>query len=1092
MMQIIFISESKLKGKKRVNAVLDRYAKRIGNETWTTPITQEGLEVIKRTLKSISTKQTHVSCFKKTPLGNKFLFSIGKPIIRENESIPVHSHTKKKKIVIPQYIKDATILTKLAGLFHDLGKVNIEFQNKIALTEEQKNKDRSLVSDSVRHELISFYLFNQYEKDINIDFNTAWEKANSELNLLNLSFINNELSSWQDLVRFLIITHHKLPINKEDSNKPFSMSLRNNLSPYFKNKEIPKKEIKLFNHKDSENELFKILKAIRFIMKRLNNKNFTDEPNYWFAMSYICRSHFILSDHEQSGISLEYKKEITDKHEDIFANTHINNKNQRVYFNQKLNWHLENVAERASQLIIEINNMKKNGLSEHVINNILSYTDHPRFSWQNKSMDFMSKIKENTQALILNIAGTGRGKTRSNVSTLASLNKNRNDNKPFRISTLLNLKTLTLQTIDAYKEQLNIPENEIAGVIGDSNTMALHNFSKKNNNKELFLNSDELDKEDDDDLFDDIDIYNKFDIDTPEFLDLILDKSIVRENKKINLIKTNRKSQILATPVLVSTIDFMINAGDISKQKKHSLAFLRLMNSDLILDEIDSYDPNALVAVSRLIMLSSMFGNNIIASSATLSENCAELIFNAYRKGTELRKSLINEENIESKAIIIDDRIPVISLDIENTNDFFKNVYSNHLQKYFQEEEQPRKIGKILDFEKDEESLFKALYSQINDFHEQWKHPFLNKKISFGLIRIANINQAVHVAKILSSSVLKDKIKICCYHSQLTTLHRHYIEEKLDLILKRKATGNNYEKMDIFIKDVNSAKEDDVIFIVVATSVEEIGRDHDFDWCICEPSSTQSIVQTAGRVNRHREIIVDKPNFAILNYNFRGLRSDKVVFCKPGLDDYIQIEQEEPIKKTLFGKKKSFNFNYDTYESYSKNNLGIDNISMKYLINENHISKKLDASLKFEKINGKEIHIFSLLDNIFLKNHLKDAFEIFNNPKYSYHFFNSDFYSKYTLRDKKGVNVSIQINKNGSIIYFKDSETPVNIEIDDPIDNSFLNISDIEKNKRSKLLKNYGLPNDVIKFTCYKPESLVEDVSKYHYHPNFGLYKPIL
>ena len=34
--------------------------------------------------------------------------------------------------------------------------------------------------------------------------------------------------------------------------------------------------------------------------------------------------------------------------------------------------------------------------------------------------------------------------------------------------------------------------------------------------------------------------------------------------------------------------------------------------------------------------------------------------------------------------------------------------------------------------------------------------------------------------------------------------------------------------------------------------MEEVGRDHDFDWAIIDASSVQSIVQTAGRVNRHR------------------------------------------------------------------------------------------------------------------------------------------------------------------------------------------------------------------------------------------------
>ena len=78
---------------------------------------------------------------------------------------------------------------------------------------------------------------------------------------------------------------------------------------------------------------------------------------------------------------------------------------------------------------------------------------------------------------------------------------------------------------------------------------------------------------------------------------------------------------------------------------------------------------------------------------------------------------------------------------------------------------------------------------------------------------------------------------------------------------------------------------DELMLIVVATPVEEIGRDHDFDWTVIEPSSTQSIVQTAGRVNRHRLNITDKANIAILQFNRREVEGGyNHVFQRPGLE----------------------------------------------------------------------------------------------------------------------------------------------------------------------------------------------------------------
>ena len=79
----------------------------------------------------------------------------------------------------------------------------------------------------------------------------------------------------------------------------------------------------------------------------------------------------------------------------------------------------------------------------------------------------------------------------------------------------------------------------------------------------------------------------------------------------------------------------------------------------------------------------------------------------------------------------------------------------------------------------------------------------------------------------------------------------------------------------------------DLMLIVVASPVEEIGRDHDFDWAVIDPSSVQSIVQTAGRVNRHRLVEIDRPNIAIMQINYRCAQSadpGKRAFYWPGFE----------------------------------------------------------------------------------------------------------------------------------------------------------------------------------------------------------------
>lgn len=1094
MRSVIFISESFLKGKKRVISVLDRYAVRTGSETWMTTITEEGLEVVKKTLKSIATKQVHVSCFMKREGENKLIFSIGKPLHREGAAISVHQHKKKKVIFIPEHIKIATLINRIAGLFHDLGKMNLDFQKKISMTEKQITQDRSVLSDNVRHELISYFLFYEYVKDLNISFDKAWENAEYNINQCNNNKedINKSISSCFDLIGFLILTHHKIPTNKIRQNEKlasFSLNRENQFSNYFKNKEVIS-DVSISCIDPSAKNLEEILKEIIFLLKRVNKKQLSVDPDYWFGMSYICRSSLILADHEQSSISLKYDIEVNRNVENkIYANTHTLYKNNRRYFNQELSWHLKHVSERSSQLTFEISNMKGKGLNNNTINSILQKTNNERFSWQNKSIDFMSKhTLLNSQGIIFNIAGTGRGKTRSNVSTLAALNKNRDDQKPFRFSTLLNLKTLTIQTIDAYSEQLKIPKNEMVGIIGDRPLLKLNEDLKNQDNHEInvrdFLDSDEINLNESED-FDDTEIISFDTIDTPEFLDVILEKSVIKNNKKTNISNENKNSVLIASPVLVSTIDFMINAGDISKNKKHSLAMIRLMQSDLILDEIDSYEPTALVSVARIIMLAAFFGNNVILSSATLSESCADFSYKAYQKGLNMRKKLLGNKNISSFSAIIDDRIPVSSVDFQK--DFnFSDFYSDHLNNYFQVKTETLKRGKILRFERNKESAFEAILTQVKHFHNDFNYKLHDKNVSFGLIRIANINQAVEISKMLCEN-LGNKVRVCCYHSQLTTLHRFYVEKNLDFILSRK-NDINMKNSELLKNIIDKEKESpDIIFIVVATPVEEIGRDHDFDWCICEPSSTQSIVQTAGRVNRHREIVVKKENFAILEFNFRAIRGEDLVFSKPGLDELVSIEVSNQ-KKSAFSRKRVENKDMN-YTKYLENIYGINNLSMTNLIDENLIKQGLDASLKFSKNNEQESHIFSRLDNVFMKHQLKDAYSVFFKDNYLFHFNNQAFYEKFSLRGYNGENIEIDLVEKKAI--YKGAAVNVKITKEEGLNNSFLNpINDEKELKKLKrvMIKN-GVNYNVIKITMFKSEDIINKIEKYLYHKDFGLYK---
>lgn len=132
---------------------------------------------------------------------------------------------------------------------------------------------------------------------------------------------------------------------------------------------------------------------------------------------------------------------------------------------------------------------------------------------------------------------------------------------------------------------------------------------------------------------------------------------------------------------------------------------------------------------------------------------------------------------------------------------------------------------------------------------------------------------AVDVARHLAKEL--PQARVACYHANDWRIARFYKEKRLDFLLSR-AQGDKHVTADreirAFLDEAAREGRPDVPFIVVATPVEEVGRDHDFDWAVLDVSSAQSLVQAAGRVNRHRlRSCGDAPNIAVPQFNWAAL-----------------------------------------------------------------------------------------------------------------------------------------------------------------------------------------------------------------------------
>src|SRR5690606_1257280 len=97
----------------------------------------------------------------------------------------------------------------------------------------------------------------------------------------------------------------------------------------------------------------------------------------------------------------------------------------------------------------------------------------------------------------------------------------------------------------------------------------------------------------------------------------------------------DRIRALLSAPMLVCTIDHLMPATEAQRAGRQIAPMLRLMSSDLVLDELDDFDLADLPALTRLVHWAGLLGSRVLLSSATLPPALVEGMFQAYRAGRQ-------------------------------------------------------------------------------------------------------------------------------------------------------------------------------------------------------------------------------------------------------------------------------------------------------------------------------------------------------------------------------------------------------------------------------------------------------------------------
>lgn len=886
-MHCVFISNCEQRALPRTRTLLDRYAQRIGDRAWATRMTQGGLDEIHEALRKRATRQTSVACYRSdATLGLRLIWIVGNASSYDiSGQFAVATHQRKKEFPMP--FRHACLVAEMAGYAHDLGKASQRFQEKL-LSSATGNGDASSQKDVIRHEWLSAWLLANMlsHSDGPVDsesLNQAWremkgkEGAPDGPNNGRHLTVPGHMTRATDAVLWGVCTHHGA-MGGELSNKnglSGSEHIRTNdvdLSSRWKHLVLHQPRFADGPSKDAA-RWADLLGKLERVRKRL--QDIDRPPEYWEGVMLVARAALIFADHKVSSLTFDEKVDGVREDGILFANTKAAPRPAELpkslrplkrakapplplrFLDQPLSWHLREVGERAAA---NVRMFTRDGLptvDHDLVRAVLESRAQAgsRFAWQDKAVDAVSELPGGK--MVFNVASTGAGKTLANLKMAFAMRQD-----GVRLAVAFNLRSLTTQTFAAFGKHLKAIdaaafERDFACLIGDRGAIEM-DFSKED--------EDDVDSEDDLDL-----IASTHPV--PDWLTRIAGST--QHDDKV--------ARLIASPVLVSTMDWIVACGEPGQQDRHAKAMIRVANSDLILDEVDSYDLKATVAVMRVVQTAATFGRNVIVSSATLSPALAKGLIAAYAAGRKAYDAMLGQQ--PWSMIMTSDQFDpkVLTKPSEEQADVFYRDTMKAMS-------QGLALGKItkryrLARVQTQADFYSVIAEQAAQLHESLATvpKGLTCRLSIGLVRVANVSTCMDV----SESLRQDgRFVVSAYHARDILERRARKECHMDKILAR----GDEAWVDALLDAAPWIKEctGDVRLIVVATPVEEVGRDHDFDWAIIEPSSMHSIIQTAGRVNRHRraEIKPGEQNVVLLTRNMKDLKNcaDKACFERPGLE----------------------------------------------------------------------------------------------------------------------------------------------------------------------------------------------------------------
>ncbi len=931
-MNVLFVSQCSKNALKESRRILDQFAERRGERTWQTAITMDGLNTLRKLLRKTARKNTAVACHWIRGKDHSELMWIVGDASQFNAKGATPTNTTARNVLRREDENDwhtletIRVLAQLAGLLHDLGKASIAFQQRLKGLRTEKNL--------YRHEWVSLRLFQAF---VGTDTDEQWLQRLADETADDHELWTSAGRYWRDgldageenrhpfrslnaqaplaaALGWLVVTHHRLPLKpaRDSTGKQQWFGARDERPALHELPELLSKVAHDWNEQaqDAEQKHKEAYWAIeggtdslpavspiwrkqaaklakRFLsLQQTHSEDWLDNP-YVMHQARLC---LMLGDHHYSSLGLTAadkpvagRAPFLQADQTLAANTTYKKNGQRV-LNQSLLEHLLGVAQGAASIAHALPGFERYlpRLANH--RGLRKRSGNPRFSWQDKAFDAATAIRESARqqgAFIINMASTGCGKTLANARILYAL---ADPQQGMRATYALGLRTLTLQTGRSYRKDLHLDDDELAIQVGGSASRDLFNYYEQQAEQSGSASVQELLEEDSHVL------YEGNTSDHP-----LLEKALANADIR----------KLLSAPMLVCTVDHLVPATESQRAGRQIAPMLRLMSSDLILDELDDYDLNDLPALTRLVYWAGLLGSRVILSSATLPPALVAGMYMAYREG---RQHYLHNRGVNGAVAGAVADIPCLWVDefgvqVEQAADAV--VFEQHHQHFIRKrvsqlaKDIPCRLADIIPMNitaRQPDAVYSELAGIIRDgclrLHKSHAEtdPVTGKQVSFGIVRMANIEPLIEVAKALyaQGSGENAHIHLCVYHSRFPLVQRSAIENLLDTVFNRRDAGGQavYQHPGVRAALDNTAAQQQ-LFVVLASPVCEVGRDWDADWAIAEPSSMRSFIQLAGRVQRHRRKNPQHTNMLLLDApvkHFTGFHGDAAVYQRPGFE----------------------------------------------------------------------------------------------------------------------------------------------------------------------------------------------------------------